>query len=134
MPGTQPASIHDEIRSAEEIRVRALEAADVATLERLLTDDFLYVHASGRTEDRAAYLASLGSGLFRWIGFEHEDTEIRPLDGSALQYGLLHASKEEAGSVRRLLFRFVSVWVRDDQGWQLTFLQNLKPQLGAPGS
>jgi ketosteroid isomerase-like protein len=129
-----PASTDDEIRSAEGVRVRALEAADIATLERLLTDDFLYVHASGRTEDRAAYLASLGSGLFRWSSFLHEDTEVRPLNGSAPQYGLLHASKEEAGAVRRLLFRFVSVWVRSDDGWQLAFMQNLKPELGTPGS
>jgi ketosteroid isomerase-like protein len=127
-----PASTEDEIRSAEGVRVRALEAADVATLERLLTPDFLYVHASGRTEGKDAYLASLRSGQFRWSGFSHEDTEVRPLNGSALQYGLLHASKEEDGGVRQLLFRFVSVWVRSDDGWQLAFMQNLKPQLGAP--
>ena len=129
-----PASIADEIRSAEDGRVRALEAADIASLEHLLADDFLYVHASGRTEGRDAYLASIGSGVFRWSNFSHEETEVRPLDGSALQYGLLHASKEEAGAVRQLLFRFVSVWVRGDDGWRLTFMQNLKPQLGAAAS
>jgi hypothetical protein len=41
---------------------------------------------------------------------------------------LLHARKEETGDTRQLLFRFVSVWVRSDDGWQLSFMQNLKPQ------
>ena len=124
----------EEIRSAEDVRVRALEAADIATLERLLTDDFLYVHASGRTESKGAYLASLGSGVFRWTGFTHEDTEVRPLNDTALLYGLLHARKEEDGATRQLLFQFVSVWVRSDDAWQLSFLQNLKPQPVKPGS
>ena len=121
-------STDEEIRTAEGVRTRALEAADVAALETLLAEDFIYVHASGRTETKDAYLASLGSGVFRWSGFTHEDTEVRPLNDTALLYGLLHARKEEAGDTRHLLFRFVSVWVRSDDGWQLSFMQNLKPQ------
>ena len=122
----------EEIRSAEGVRVRALEAADVATLETLLAEDFIYVHASGRTENKDAYLASLGSGVFRWSGFTHEDTSVRPLNDTALLYGLLHARKEEAGDTRQLLFRFVSVWVRSDDAWQLGFMQNLKPAQPKP--
>ena len=122
----------EEIRSAEGVRVRALEAADVATLETLLAEDFIYVHASGRTENKDAYLASLGSGVFRWSGITHEDTSVRPLNGTALLYGLLHARKEEAGDTRQLLFRFVSVWVRSDDAWQLGFMQNLKPAQPKP--
>jgi ketosteroid isomerase-like protein len=128
------ASTIEEIRSAEGVRVRALEAADIAALESLLAEDFIYVHASGRTEDKDVYLASLGSGVFRWSGFTHEDTAVRPLNDTALLYGLLHARKEEAGDTRQLLFRFVSVWVRSDDGWRLSFMQNLKPQQKAPGS
>jgi ketosteroid isomerase-like protein len=124
----------EEIRSAEDVRVRALQAADIPTLETLLAEDFLYVHASGRTESKDAYLASLGSGDFRWTGFTHEDTAVRPLNDSALLYGLLHARKEEAGDTRDLLFRFVSVWVRSDGAWQLSFLQNLKPSPAKPGA
>jgi ketosteroid isomerase-like protein len=128
------ASTIEEIRSAEGVRVRALEAADIAALESLLAEDFIYVHASGRTEDKDVYLASLGSGVFRWSGFAHEDTAVRPLNDAALLYGLLHARKEEAGDTRQLLFRFVSVWVRSDDGWRLSFMQNLKPQQKTPGS
>ena len=114
------ASTTDEIHAAESARVRAMETADLPALEHLLAEDFIYVHASGRTEDRAAYLASLGSGVFRWSGFTHEDTAVRPLNDTALLYGLLHARKEEAGDTRQLLFRFVSVWVRSDDGWRLS--------------
>ena len=127
-------STDEEIRTAEGVRTRALEAADVAALETLLAGDFIYVHASGRTETKDVYLASLGSGVFRWSGFTHEDTEVRPLNDTALLYGLLHARKEEAGDTRQLLFRFVSVWVRSDDGWRLSFMQNLKPQQKTPGS
>ena len=110
-----------------------METADLTALEHLLAEDFIYVHASGRTESKDAYLGALGSGQFRWSDFVHEDTTVRPLGDTALLYGLLHARKEEAGHTRELLFRFVSVWVRLGATWQLAFMQNNKP-LGGPAT
>ena len=121
-------TIDEQIYAAEQNRTDALRAQDTESLGRLLTADFTYIHASGRVEERDAYLASIASGAFRWTDFVHNDTVVRPLsDDTALMYGFLHASKHQSGEERTLVFRFVSVWVRDGNGWGLSFLQNAKP-------
>lgn len=119
---------YEQIQISELARTEALKSKDMAALERILAPDFTYVHASGRTEGKGEYLDAIASGPFRWTDFIHEGTVVRPVaDDTALMYGFLHASKQQAGDMRSLLFRFVTVWVRAGDGWKLTFQQNTKP-------
>lgn len=121
-------AIDEQIQAAERTRTEALKRQDTASLERLLAPDYIYIHASGRSEDKDTYLRAIGSGAFQWTGFHHVDTIVRPVAAdTALMYGFVHATKQQAGEERTLLFRSVSVWVRDGDEWKLTFQQNAKP-------
>lgn len=121
-------TIDEQIQAAELTRTEALEGQDVTGLGRILTPDFTYIHASGRSEDKGAYLEAIGSGAFKWTNFVHEGTVVRPISAdAALMYGFLRASKHQAGETRTLVFRFVTIWVRTENEWRLTFLQNAKP-------
>ena len=128
-------TIDEQVYAAERTRADAIEAQDIAGLERLLAPGFTYVHASGRTEEKEAYLASLASGTFQWSAFTYEDTVVRALtEDTALMHGFLRAAKQEAGQTRNLLFRFAAVWVRGENGWSLAFMQNAKPVAPSNGS
>ncbi len=121
-------TIDEQIYAAEQSRTLALQTQDIGGLKAILTPDFTYVHASGRVEDKEAYLAAIASGGFRWTDFSHRETVVRPLGESALFYGFLDATKTQGTEVRRLVFRFVAVWVlAEDGGWGLSFIQNAKP-------
>jgi hypothetical protein len=59
--GTQLSdAVTEELLRLEEERCRAVSAGDVDNLGRLLTDDLTHTHVTGRTEDKATYLAALG--------------------------------------------------------------------------
>jgi hypothetical protein len=70
------AIIDEEIQAAELARTEALKRQDVTGLGRILAPEFTYIHASGRSEDKDAYLEAIGSGAFRWTDFVHEGTLV----------------------------------------------------------
>jgi len=47
----------ETIRRLEDERGRALLAADWDTLDRLIAEDLVHIHANGAIEDRGAYFA-----------------------------------------------------------------------------
>lgn len=124
---TADATADGFLRRLEIQRTRALQDADVAALKRLLDPDFVYIHASGRTENRTEYLASISDRRTRYGHFVHRDTELRMLGEGAVMGGVLSHSKTAGGVSRSLLFRFTAVWVPGDEGqWRLLRWHNTK--------
>src|SRR5258708_28335128 len=58
----------DEIRALETQWNDARAHADVATLDRILSDDWTVTHANGTTDTKAKYLADLRTGARRFSG------------------------------------------------------------------
>jgi catechol 2,3-dioxygenase-like lactoylglutathione lyase family enzyme len=52
-------SVIDELLAIEKQRCQAVSTNDRKVLEELLADDLLHTHVTGRTEDKATYLAAL---------------------------------------------------------------------------
>jgi ketosteroid isomerase-like protein len=124
---TADASADDLLRRLEDQRTRALQGGDVAALAQLLDPGFVYVHASGRTETRSDYLASIADQRTRYAHFVHRDTELRLLGGAALMGGVLSHSKTVGGVSRSLLFRFTAIWASgEDAQWRLLRWHNTK--------
>ena len=110
------------VKAAEEARCAGLIAGDRAALERLYTDDFVYVHSSGRVEQRASYVSSVTSGENPFRSFNHSDLRIDVLGDVALMTGTVEMQRSK-GTV---VFLFVEVWLRQDGGWRLKYQQNTK--------
>jgi ketosteroid isomerase-like protein len=71
---TAPSPIPDdaaakEVLAAESARTAALDNRDVATLEMILADDLIYVHASGRVDTKATMLDAIRSGQIHYISW-----------------------------------------------------------------
>ena len=73
-PGTRAK---DELRSVERQRLRALVTADIATLERLHSDDFEAISPFGHAFDRGEYLHTVASGELDYVRWEPEDIYVR---------------------------------------------------------
>lgn len=71
------AHAEEELRSAERQRLRALVAADMATLERLHPDDFQVISPFGSAFDRREYLQRVASGELDYVRWEPEDIHVR---------------------------------------------------------
>lgn len=127
---TDATDVVDEghiIRGLEERRCLALKDGDSAGLGALLHPDFVYVHASGRTEDRAEYLNAIATESTTYGDFTHRELAITMLGDCALMGGVLSHSKTAGGNSRDLLFRFTAAWAAHTPGeWRLLRWHNTK--------
>jgi len=81
-------SAQAEVRAAETARTIALVHADVAALEKLMSDDATYVHASGKADTKASYLEAIQSGQLRYLSWEPHRVNVRVLGESAVLDGM----------------------------------------------
>jgi ketosteroid isomerase-like protein len=65
----------EEILKVDEERNVALQNGDVATLDRLYSDDLVYANASGASLTKAQHLADLKARTLHFISFKHEDVQ-----------------------------------------------------------
>jgi ketosteroid isomerase-like protein len=116
------------VERADDHFFAALLAADVAGLDALLAQDFLLVDVvGGAVIDRAAFVATIGSGLLRF------DT-IRVVERSTRRYGdtaVVVGRTQMAGSVEGTPFeaasRYTHVLARGaDRGWLLINAQGTR--------
>ena len=125
------AATADDIRRAEEAFARAVAAGSAAELQRLLADDFLYQHTTGKTYTRADIVRLFGNR-------EITVTSWGPLDMQLRDYGdtvITHGSRRIAGMLGATAYagslRFVDVWRRQPDGsWRLVHRNSelLEPQ------
>ena len=109
-----------EVLAAEEARYGAMIAGDLAALERLLADDLLYTHSTAVTDTKAAYLAALRSGKYRYRAVRREGVTVRVFGGTAIVNGRSHIDVDVDGTPKALANVFLNVWVKNPSGWQMT--------------
>jgi len=115
-----------EVLAAEERRCAAIAAEDWAALDDVVADDFQYTHSTGKTEDKAAWLAGIKK---RRRAVEHEGLSVRGfgdvalLSGSSVyRYAEPFRGDSHYGSVLDVL----QVWVRRPEGWQIVAQHGVK--------
>jgi ketosteroid isomerase-like protein len=113
----------ETIRRLEGERGRALLAADWDTLERLIAEDLVHIHANGAIEDRSSYFAGLRNKL-EFLRFERETLEVRGHGNLAVATGILKQTlrDKESNSLFELRLATTQVWSRCAIGWrQMSF-------------
>lgn len=108
----------------ETARCRALEAADLDALDRLLADDIVHVHANGKADDKATYLALVKGGI-RFVSVERERLDVRVYDGLAVATGPLKQSIEATATGQRTDMHVMTtqVWRRQGETWRQVSFQ-----------
>ncbi|HMO45171.1 MAG TPA: nuclear transport factor 2 family protein [Rubrivivax sp.] len=107
------------ILDADARRYRAMRDGDLDRLAALLAEDLAYTHSSGVCDDKGQYLASMASGRFRYLQTATEEVEVRIYGAAAVMLGRARFHAIVDGAERRLDNRFLSVWTRAAEGWQM---------------
>jgi ketosteroid isomerase-like protein len=114
------AALASEIVEVERTLYRAMIAKDIATLERLLAADLVYVHSPGFSESRAEYLRAVQSKVYDYKAIESRDVRIQAQGDLAVEDGLVDMSVATGGgAVEHIHLFFVLVWVRQQGSWRL---------------
>lgn len=110
-----------EIRSLEEQEVAAVLDADIASLERLWSPQFIVNNPqNGITADRAGVIDRVRRGLIRYSSFERRIEAIRFAGDVAIVMGAETVVPEgdPARQGQTIHRRYTSVWKRTGSGWQ----------------
>lgn len=107
-----------ELLRLDEERSRAMLAADAATLERLMADEIVYTHSSGRLDSKRSFITSLTGGAVKYRRIDRKEAKATLRDGFAVLTGAVEIDVETGGRLLNLNLRFLNVWERTPKGWQ----------------
>src|ERR1035438_3276956 len=81
------ASAEKEVRDLEVQRFHAMEKGDVATLDRIISDDLIYTHASGLRQSKFDVIGVFGSNDMKYESISPYDVRVRIYNDTAIVAG-----------------------------------------------
>lgn len=123
------AAVEDDIRSADQQWAEAAKSADAAQLNRLLSNDLVYLHATGVVDDKASYIDKVKSKRQKYDGIVHSNVRIKVFGGhTAVLTARMRMHGTNAAGPFDDQVLMTHVWVKGNGGWQLVAHQTTKVQ------
>ena len=125
MSGSAAASgtVAEQVLQRDEEMAQAVVSADLASLEDIYADDYVYVGSDGRQVNRAERVGALRSGALRYLATEHTGATVRVYGETAIVQGRTHSNVLLNGRAIEGDFQYVGVWVRQGNRWRIILTQ-----------
>lgn len=123
------AAVEDEIKDADMQWAAAAKAGDAAKLEKLLSSDLIYTHATGIIDDKATYIEKLKSKRQKYDGIVHSNVRVKVFGGDTAVLTArmrMHGTNQAGPFDDQLLL--IHVWVKANGAWKLAAHQTTKLQ------
>jgi ketosteroid isomerase-like protein len=107
---------------------RALIAADIAELSRILSDDYVQYDESGEKHAKQDVIDNLASGKIRYLSMVSTGRDIRLLsENVALVHGSEEDDVEQGGQRYPVSYFYMDVVVKRAGRWQIVASQLVNP-------
>jgi ketosteroid isomerase-like protein len=113
-----------DLKSLEDERCRAMTSADIAALDRLLDDDLIWTHSSGKIDSKKGLLAKIESGESQYLSMRREDERYVISADAAVASGIVTQEVRLGGVERSLRSRYTNVWFREGDVWRVVAWQS----------
>jgi Domain of unknown function (DUF4440) len=113
-----------DLKSLEDERCRAMTNADVAALDRLVSDKLIWTHSSGHVDSKQALLAKIESGASQYLSICREDEKYVISAAAAVASGIVVQEVRLGGVERSLRSRYTNVWFREGDAWRVVAWQS----------
>ncbi len=120
-------SNRQRLLEADAERRQAMISADTGALARLLAEDLVWTHSSGKTESKREVIEALAEGTVAYETLEMTQDRVLSSGEIYVHQGVLSGRAVRDGKTKLLNARFLSVW-QETQGqlqlvaWQSTQL------------
>jgi ketosteroid isomerase-like protein len=115
-----------EVIAADDRRFQAMVKQDWAALDAALADDLVYVHSTARVESKGEHVANLKAGKPNYRGASPRERKVRLRGDVGIVNGVSEMHVENAGKEQRFTIRYLAVYVRQADRWQMTAWQSTK--------
>ena len=121
-----------ELQKANRDYDAAIVRGDVAALERIFADEFVYTNPDGEVRDKRQQLAFFRSGDLKFDRGQSDDLKIRVYGNTAVLIGRFTAKGAFKGEPLEVNERYTAVWVKQNGRWRLVGEQGnfIKPKTG----
>jgi len=113
-----------KIIALDEARRAAMIAEDFATLDRLLADELIHVHAAGNADTKAQYLKMIAD-FCGFVAIERGPMTVRFYGDTAILTGpMTHTVRiKPTGAVRTMAAFGTQVWAPHGDSWRQVLYQ-----------
>lgn len=122
---TEPTpQFHAQIAALERRLYDAQIAGSVAALRPMLSAELRYLHSTGVTESRDAYLAGVAGMLYEYGHIASHDVRLNVSEDLAIQHGTVAMTVSAHGAPKTAIqLLFCLVWRREGAQWKLLYRQ-----------
>lgn len=124
----QDANIDAVRKMAGELE-QALTHADMATLRKIVTDDFIRTPPGGKDTNKSEWLGLVESGQLNYVAFEDSEVRYRGYGDTVVVNTLSNIhTRGSSGPERATKLKLIWVWVKQDGQWRLAAVQGNQVQ------
>jgi ketosteroid isomerase-like protein len=119
LTGEKTEQIKKEILKVEEERAQALEKGDLAVLDRILADDYVYVNVFGELSNKAGRLGTTRSGVSKHESLTEDDFQLHVYGDTVVMTGRASGLVKYRGKINNKARRFTNVYMKQGGQWRL---------------
>jgi uncharacterized protein DUF4440 len=116
--GTDPGDVQ-AVLAAEQRRYRAMQDADLATLDEVCAEELSYAHSSGVRDTKSEYLGKVRSGYYVYRSIDHPVERVAVVGDTAVVVGRMTADLDVDGTAKTIDNLALAVWTRASGRWRL---------------
>lgn len=109
----------DEVLNVEQSRDKALQERDVAVLDRIYSDQLVFVNTRGQKFTKAQRLADLGAGKVEYFSYNQEGFSYHVYGDTVVMTGRTSSVVKFQGRVNKIPRLFTNVYVKTGGQWRL---------------
>jgi Domain of unknown function (DUF4440) len=120
---TETTHLKASLLEAEEARRQAMLDSNTQKLSTMMADSMVYVHSSGITDNKQAYLQLLSSGTVAYETVAFDGLNIQLIGQVGLITGTMKASLMRSGNRKQIATAYLAVWEHVGGDWLLHAVQ-----------
>jgi ketosteroid isomerase-like protein len=113
------SDIEKEILAIDDKRYKAMVDKDYVSLDKILADTLRYTHSTGRSENKAEYMAMLTSGKVNYSAATRQSVDMTAYGNTVVCHGKVELQVFIGGENKQINSMYLNVWVKGAQGWQM---------------
>jgi ketosteroid isomerase-like protein len=114
--------LRQEIEAVDDRRYQAMRERDWDALADVFSDDLLYTHGSGLTDDKTGFISKFKE-KYRLKSAERRDVTVRGYGDVAVMHGRVTMEMDVEGVPKNMNNNFVAVWAKRRGLWKLVHFQ-----------
>jgi hypothetical protein len=129
-PAQRSVEAAKEVEGLERQRFAAQVSKDFTFLDKAFADDLVYTHSNGKQNNKTEYLQSIREGKSVYDKIDVENINVRAYNSgmTAVVNGqiTIYQPNKPDGSPNVAHLKYVTVQVKNPQGWQVVLWQSQK--------